>query len=273
LSRSLWSGWLSFGLINLPVKLYTAIKKKTVNFHQLRAADGCRVRLRKICSSDRLAVAAENLVKGFEISPGEYVMLDDKELAQLAPSPSRHIEIEEFVSLSEIDPIYFRQHYYLIPGAEAIKTYALLTSALGQTGQAALARLVMRGKEYLTLLRPADNVINLSVMYYADELWAIDELPEPARSPAEPTPRELAMARQLIESLSADFSPEKYHNEYHTRLMELIEHKAAGQTPATGPVPKEGARIIDLTAALEASLAAVNKKPPPRGRRKIASGH
>jgi len=273
MSRALWNGWISFGLVNVPVKLFNAVKKKTVNFHQLRTTDGCRIRQKKVCSTDGTPVTAENIVKGFEVSPDNYVVVTDKELEVLSPEANRYIEIKEFVNTAEIDPMYFRQHYYLLPESGATRAYGLLLAALRQSGKAAVAQFVMRRKELLAVLRPAGQVLSLSAMFFADEIVPVADLTDLPDSKPELTERDVTMAEQLIESLKADFEPQKYHNQYYSRLMELIERKANGEAPAQTPSPEEGARTIDLSAALEASLAAIKKRPPPRDRRKMASGH
>lgn len=271
--RPIWKGWISFGLVNVPVRLYNAVKKKTVNFHQLRQTDGCRIRLKKVCSADGKEVTGENIVKGFEMSPDRYVVITADELKTLHPKADRSINIDAFVKPDQIDPIFFEQSYYLIPDTGAAKTYALLLTAMRESGRVAIACFVLRSKEYLATLRPAGQLLGLSTMYFAEEivpLEALDDLPETA---VDPTKRELAMAQQLIESLVADFEPQKYHNEYYQRVMELIERKAAGQDIIVQPVVQEGAKVLDLMAALEASLAAVNKKSPAKDRRRQASAH
>jgi DNA end-binding protein Ku len=272
MQRPIWKGSISFGLVNIPVKLYNAVKKKTINFHQLRAVDGCRVRLKKVCAADGKEVTAENVVKGFEMAPDRYVLITDEELQTLYPKANRSIDIQDFVEPSQIDSGYFDQPYYLVPDTGAAKTYALLLSAMRESGKIAMARLIMRNKEYLTALRPTGQMISLSTMYYADELVSADELTELPSDEPELTKRELAMAEQLIESLAADFAPQKYHNEYHRRVMDMLERKAAGQETGVSVKTAERAQVIDLTAALEASLAAV-RKPAPVERRKRVSAH
>lgn len=272
MQRPIWKGWISFGLVNVPVRLYNAVKKRTVNFHQLRQADGCRIRLKKVCSTDGKEVDSENIVKGFEMSPDHYVVITADEIKQLHPKADRSIAIDAFVKPAEIDPIFFEQSYYLVPDTGAAKTYALLLTAMRESGRVAIARFVLRSKEYLAALRPAGQLLGLSTMFFAEEIVPLEELDDLPAPEVEPTKRELAMAQQLIESLVADFEPQKYHNEYYRRLMDLIERKAAGQDIVVQPVAREGAKVLDLMAALEASLAAVNKKPVT-DRRKRASAH
>lgn len=272
MQRPLWKGWISFGLVNIPVRLYNAVKKKTINFHQLRVSDGCRVRLKKVCSTDGTEVAGENIAKGFEATPGRYVLISDEELQNLYPKSSRNIAISDFVNPAQLDNGFFDQPYYLVPDSGAAKTYALLLSAMRESGKVAIARFVMRNKEYLAALRPAGLVIHLSTMFYTNELISASDLDDlPAEEP-ELTEREMAMAGQLVESLAADFEPQKYTNEYYRRVMDLIENKAAGQEIIVSAGTAEKAKVLDLTAALEASLAAV-KKPRTTERRKKASAH
>lgn len=273
MQRPIWSGAISFGLVNVPVKLYNAVKKRNVSFHQLRKSDGCRIRLKKVCSTDGAEVLAENIVKGYEVSPERYVVITAPELQALYPEATRSIEIEDFVKLGEIDPLYFEQSYYLVPDKGAGKAYKLLLAAMREAGRVAIARFVLRNKEYLAALRPTGKVLSLATMHFADEVVSQDELEGLPEEETAPTDREMAMAGQLIESLTAAFDPRKYRNEYHRRLMDMIERKAEGQEIVARPPAEEGAKVIDLMAALEASLAAVKKKPPLKERRKRASGH
>lgn len=268
MQRAVWSGVIQFGLINIPVKLYNAIKRKTIQFHQLRQKDGCRIRLRKVCASDGKEVSPENIVKGFEVSPDRYVVVTNEELKSLRPTASRSIEITEFVVPDEIDPIFLESPFYLLPNKGAGKSYALLQAALGKAGKAAIARFVLRNKEYLATLRPAGRILSLSTLHFSAEVNPQAEIEGLTAAEAEPSPRDLAMAEQLIAALSADFDPAKYHDNYRRKVMDLIEHKAAGEAIETQPAEAPAARVIDLTAALEASLAAFKPKPAPQGRKK-----
>jgi DNA end-binding protein Ku len=271
MQRPIWSGAISFGLVNVPVKLYNAVKKRMVSFHQLRAKDGCRIRLKKVCPADGAEVPPENIVKGYEISPDRYVTIAAEELQTLYPHATRSIEIEDFVRLEEIDPVYFEQSYYLVPDKGAAKSYTLLLAAMRAAGRVGVARFVLRNKEYLAALRPTGLVLSLATMHFADEIIPPEELAGLPGEETAPTERELAMAGQLIESLTAAFDPQKYHNEYYRRVMDLIERKAEGQELVARPAAEEGAKVIDLMAALEASLKAVKKKPPVKERRKRVS--
>jgi DNA end-binding protein Ku len=253
--RSIWSGAISFGLVNVPVKLYSAVSRKTVRFHQLHDADHVRIQQKRICPSDGEEVAYDNIVKGYEISPDRYVVIEPEELEALDPKKTRSIDIQEFVDLSEIDPIYFDHPYYLAPGTGAAKAYRLLLTAMQETNKVAIARVVIRQKENLVAIRATGDVMTMATMVFHDEVvdpGTIDELPD---DEAEASKREVEMAEQLIQSLASEFEPEKYHDEYRERVLELIEAKAAGEEITIQP-PEEPVKVPDLMAALEQSLAA-----------------
>jgi DNA end-binding protein Ku len=257
-ARSIWTGAISFGLVNVPVKLYSAVSSKTVRFHQLHAEDGGRVKQRRVCSVDGEEVPFEEIVKGYELGPDRYVVITPDELESLDPKATRTIDIEDFVSLDDIDPIFFDHPYYLAPNTGAAKPYKLLLEAMRASGRVGIARVVLRQKQYLCALRATDDgVITMSTMNYGDEVVSpegIDELD--AAADADATARELKMAQQLIDSLSSDWEPDKYKDTYRERVLELVERKAAGEEIAVQPT-EEPAPVPDLMAALEASLAAV----------------
>ena len=259
--RPIWSGFISFGLINIPVKLFTAVKRKTIHFHQLRSSDGCRIRQKKICEADGSEVASAEIVKGYEVSPDHYITVTADELEAIMPKSDRAIEIDDFVVLDQIDPLYFEQPYYVTPDKGAAKAYSLLLSALKQTGKVAIARFILRNKQYLSTIRPSSDgrALTLSTMLYADEVVGTGELGELLGDPAEPSEREMTMAVQLVESLTADFQPQKYHDDYRKQVLTMLEKKAEGQVVAPKPAPAQTGKVIDLMAALEASLAAVKK--------------
>lgn len=267
--RPMWNGSVSFGLVNVPIKMFNAIKRKTISFHQLRASDGCRIRLKKVCSADGAEVASEEITRGYEISPDRYVTLTDEELGALQPKTTRTIEIEDFVSLTDIDPIYFEHSYYLVPDKGAAKAYGLLREAMEKTGKVAIARVIMRNKQYLAALRSGGQALILSTMYFAEEIVAQEEL-ESLPDAIEPNERELTMAEQLIASLTAPFTPAKYRDEYRAKVMELIEQKAEGHAVRIQPAEAAGGKVIDLMAALEASIRAINKDTGEAGGRKTA---
>jgi DNA end-binding protein Ku len=242
--------------VNVPVKLYSAVSKKTVRFNQLHEKDNARIQLKRFCADEDQEVPYEEIVKGYEISPGRYVVITPEELENLDPKKTRSIDIEDFVDLDEIDPLFYEHPYYLAPDTGAAKPYKLLLEALKDTNKVAIARVVIRTKEYLTAIRPAGDVLTMETMLFADELidpGDLDELPD---EDVRATEREVDMARQLIESLATEFDPSKYRDEYRERVLELIERKASGEEVAIPAEPEEPAAVPDLMAALEASLAA-----------------
>jgi len=256
MARSIWRGAISFGLVNVPVKLYSAVSKKSVRFNQLHEKDNSRIQLKRFCADEDEEDPYEETVKGYEISPGQYVVITSEELDRLDPVKTRTIDIEDFVDLDDIDPLFYEHPYYLAPDTGASKPYKLLLEALKATNKVAIARVVIRSKEYLTAIRPAGDVLTMETMLFADELidpGDLDELPD---GDVRATDREVAMAQQLIESLATDFEPAKYRDEYRERVLELIESKAAGHELAMPAEPDAPAAVPDLMAALEASLAA-----------------
>jgi DNA end-binding protein Ku len=272
--RSIWTGAISFGLVNVPVKLYSAVSKKTVRFHQLHESDGVRIQQKRVCPADGEEVAWDDIVKGYEISPDRYVVVTSEELEALDPKKTRTIDIEEFVDLEDIDPLYYDHPYYLLPGQGAAKPYKLLADAMNDAGKVAIARVVIRTKEQLVAIRPLGDVLAMATMNFADEVVNPDSFDEAPGDDVDTTKRELEMARQLIESLTADFEPNKYHDEYREAVLDMIERKAEGEEIVLQPA-EEPEKVPDLMAALEASLAAAKedgggngsgaKKPATRG--------
>ena len=256
MARSIWRGAISFGLVNVPVKLYSAVSKKTVRFNQLHDADHARIQQKRVCSQDGEEVPYENIVKGFEIAPDRYVVITPEELDALDPAKTRAIDIQDFVDVSEIDPLYYEHPYYLLPDTGASKAYKLLLEALRETNKVAIARVVLRTKEYLVAIRPAGDVLTMETMLFADELIGAEGLDELPDADVKATDRELSMARQLIEAQATEFDPTKYRDEYRERVLELIERKAAGEEIAVQPLAEETQEVPDLMAALEQSLAA-----------------
>jgi DNA end-binding protein Ku len=258
MARAIWSGAISFGLVNVPVKLYTATSPKSVRFHQLSAKTGARIRQKRVDPTTDEEVAYEDIVKGYEITPDRYVMIEPEELEALDPKATRTIDIEEFVEISDIDPIFYDHSYYLAPTAGGAKAYRLLLDAMGESGKVGIGKVVIRSKQQLCALRPNGGVLTLTTMLFGDEVLSADRLDElEAIGEAEATGRELAMAQQLIDTLSAEFQPERYRDEYRERVLDLIERKAAGEEIAVSPAAEEPSAAPDLMAALEASLAAV----------------
>ena len=260
MARAIWSGSISFGLLNVPVKLYSAVSKQTVRFRELRESDGSRVRHKRVSEKDGKEVAYEKIVKGYEFAPDQYVTLTRDELAELDPKKTRAIEIQDFVDLDEIDPIYFEHPYYLGPDKGAEKAYALLVEAMNQERKVAIARFVLRNKEHLAAIRPMDKVLTMATMRFSDEVVSPKDLDGElfAEKPKKPEKRELDMARQLISSLSGDFDASKYRDEYREELLELLEQKASGKEVVSAPTEEpKPTKAPDLMAALEESLAAV----------------
>jgi DNA end-binding protein Ku len=261
MARAIWSGSISFGLVSIPVKLHSAVRRKNVRFNQLERETGQRVRQKRVVGDDGREVPYDDIVKGYELPSGEYVIVTDEELAALDPEAVRTIDISEFVDLAEIDPIFYDSPYYLAPDATTAKPYALLAEAMEQSQKVGIARFVMRTKQYLAAVRPVDGKLLMSTMVYADELV------DPAEvdgfvylDGVEVSDKELEMAVQLIESLSEEFAPGQHLDTYREAVLELIERKAAGETEVVpAPVEAGSDTVVDLMAALEASVAEAKK--------------
>jgi DNA end-binding protein Ku len=266
--RAIWSGAVSFGLVSIPVKLYNAVSRKTVHFNQIDSRTGARIRHRKVSEADGEEVPQEAIVKGYQLSSGEYVLIDEGELATLDPEATRTVDIEQFVDLSEIDPIFYDSAYYAVPDKAARKPYSLLLRAMEEQDRVAIARFVMRSKQYLCSLRAEDGVLVLSTMVYADEVNTRDELSElEGIEDIDVSEPELRMARQLIESLTDEFQPERYEDTYRNQVVDLIERKAAGEEVVAAPTPGPEEKLVDLMAALEES---VREAKESRGRHPTA---
>lgn len=267
MARAIWSGSISFGLLNVPVKLYSAVARRGISLREIRESDGARIRHRRVAEGTDEEVPYEEIVKAFEISPDRYVPLTKDEMAALDPEKTRAIEVQDFVDLGEIDPIYFDSPYYLGPAEGAERAYSLLARAMGESGKVAIARFVFRNKEHLAAIRPAGGLLSLTTMRFADEVVSPSELDDvlPAEQPKVGR-REVEMAEQLIDSLTRDFDPGAYRDEYREDLLALIERKAEGKDVLTAPAPEERkpTGAPDLMAALEESIAAVQGK---RGRK------
>lgn len=253
--RAMWSGAVSFGLVNIPIKLHNAVSRKSVHFNQIDTASGARIQYKKVSAADGREVPPEEIARGYQLASGDYVLVEDEELEALDPEATRTIDIEQFVDLEEIDPIYYDSAYYVAPDKAAVKPYALLVRAMEEQGKVAIARMVMRSKQYVAALRPKDGVLVMSTMVYADEINDPNELGgvDEARE-VELSDRELRMAEQLVESLTEPFEPERYEDDYRNRVLDLIERKAAGEEVVTAPAPPAEEKVVDLMAALEASV-------------------
>jgi len=252
---AIWTGTISFGLVTVPVRAVSATKSRDVRFNQLEGTTGARIRYRRVSEQTGDEVPNDKIVKGYEISPGQYVTISDDEMKALAPKASRTIDIEDFVDLDQIDPLFFESPYYLAPDPNALKPYRLLLDAMTELRKVAIGRFVMRSKERLVAIRPVEGLLCLETMRYADEIVPASEVVPPLEEGDEPTQRELDMARQLVQSLAAEFDPGKYHDAYREELLGLIERKAAGEEIVARPAAEETGKVLDLMAALEASLA------------------
>jgi DNA end-binding protein Ku len=263
MARSIWTGAISFGLVTVPVKLYSAVSRKNVRFHQLNGPTGMRIQQKRVDPSTGDEVAYDDIVKGFEIGPDRYVIIEPGELEALDPKKTKTIEIEDFVDLTDIDPIMYDHPYYLAPGAGGAKPYRLLLEAMRESGKIAIAKVVIRQKENLVAIRPMEgDVLGMATMIFADEVVdpeRIDELD--AAHEVEVNDRELSIAKQLVESLSGEFEADKYRDTYREEVLALIERKAAGEEIAVQPAREEEEEPVpDLMAALKASLDAVRER-------------
>jgi DNA end-binding protein Ku len=253
--RAIWSGSISFGLVNIPIKLFTAVSRRAVSFNQIDSRTGARVRMQRISAADGSEVPYEDVVKGFEIAPDRYVVIEPDELEALAPETSHTIDLEAFVDLTDIDPVYFDAAYHVAPSTGASRPYALLVQAMEDEGKVGVARFVMRTRQYLAALRPRDGYLMLSTMVHADEVVPATDIPELRElKRGEVAERELTMAKQLIGSLDTTFESERFRDEYRERVMALIEHKAAGEDFVVEPEAAPAANVVDLMEALETSV-------------------
>ena len=274
--RAIWTGSISFGLLNVPVRLYSAVSSRSVRFRELREKDGSRVRHKRVAEEDGEEVAYDEIVKGYEIAPDQYVVMTRDELEALDPKRSKTIEIEDFVDLDQIDPIYFNQPYYIGPAQGAERAYALLAQAMAEQRKVAIARFVMRNKESLAAIRTSADgeVLTLATMRFADEVVPTSDLEDVLgeSEDVEPRKREIEMAKALIDSLATDFDPSSYRDEYREELMSLIERKAEGKSivSADSEAPKP-TKAPDLMAALEESLAAIKGEELSGGAKKPSS--
>jgi DNA end-binding protein Ku len=268
-ARATWTGSISFGLINVPVRLYPATRSRDVRFNQLHEPDGSRIRQRKICELEDKEVPANEIVKGFEISKGTYITLTDEELEAMKPESSHSVELEEFVHADEIDPMQLERSYWLGPDREsAARPFALFQKALAQENLVGIGRIVLGTKEQLVCVRPVGDGLALTTLYYADEVTPEREIERPE---AEVGEKELKVARQLVSSLVTEWDPKEHRDTYREQLLEMIEQKAAGKTvEAPRPTAKKETKPGDLLAALEASLAAA--KGRATGGAKAAAG-
>ena len=261
MARAIWTGYLSFGLVVLPVGLFSAIEQRDMRFNQFERGTGKRVKYKRVAEDTDREVPYEKIVKGLETASGDYVMLTPQELASVEPGKSKTIEIGDFVSLDEIDPIYFEKSYYLAPkDKDAGKPYALLLQAMQDAERVGIAMFVMRGRQYLAAIRPSDDVLVLETLYYADEVrdpkTSLDRLPEQV----DLSSREIGVAKSLIEQMTVPWEPDRYKDAYREAVLDLAKAKEDGKEVTVAPVKKEDTKVVDLTAALERSIAAAKEK-------------
>ena len=261
--RPLWKGAVSFGMVSIPVRLYTATDEKDVRFNMLHATDHSRIRQRTFCAEEEIEVTRDELVKGYEVGPGQYVVMEDEDFEKVPVNTTHTIEITDFVSLSEIDPILYQKTYFLEPEDLGQKPFALLMAALRETDRVAIAKVTLRQKEQLCTLRRFENTIALETMFYADELRSPSELTTPGAD-VEISERELGMAKSLVDMLTSDFEFEKYRDNYREALLEIIDKKAEGQVIVTPE--REAPKITDITEALRQSVEEAQKRKAGGGR-------
>jgi DNA end-binding protein Ku len=265
--RPVWTGTISFGLIAIPVKLFHAVQRKSVSFNQLDDRSMSRIKYKKVSAADGEEVPDEHIVKGYEVSKDRYVVVDPDDLEPFIPSATKTVDLEEFVDLADIDPVYFDSAYYVAPGTNP-KPYVLLARAMEESGKVAIGRFVMRNKQYTAAIRAQDGRLVMSTLAYADEVTdpaTIEELD--GLDEIDVSPKEVKMAEALVESLTADFEPAKYHDEYREQVLDLIRMKAAGEEFEVPEIAAEKPKVVDLMAALEASVKAAKQA---RGRHPAA---
>jgi DNA end-binding protein Ku len=264
----MWKGAISFGLVSIPIRVFPATEEKTVRFNQLHDKDGGRIKYQRVCAIDGEEVSFDHIVKGYEIEKDHYVMLDDEDFDKVPVESSRAIDIQEFVDISEIDPIYYKKTYYLVPEETGVKAYTLLREAMSDSSKVGIAKVSFRDKEHLAALRFAGDVFVLETMYWPDEIREADF--EELQQPVKLRPQEVQMAQALIESLSGDWNPDEFTDEYREALMQIVEAKANGEEIVVAE-PAEEAKVVDLMEALKASVDAAKKSSKPASRAKRSS--
>ncbi|HUQ49404.1 MAG TPA: Ku protein [Terriglobales bacterium] len=258
---SLWSGYLSFGLISMPVRLYAGARGEHVSFHMLHRDDNVRVKQQLICPAEDKVIERSEVVKGYEYSKGEYVVVEPEEIKKIEPKTAKAMEILEFVKAKEVDPIYFESSYYLLPEEGGRKPYALLQRALEDSGYLGVAKLTMHNREYTVILRPYEKGLMLHTMYYQDEIREVEGF---GKIDADLKPAEIKVANQLIDALAAEWEPKKYTDTFQENVKKLIQARLEGREVATVEKPKKMAPVVDLMAALKESLAQTSEKKGPQ---------
>lgn len=257
----MWKGAISFGLVNIPIRMYTAVKEKSVQFHMMSKDGTCRLRRKLYCPETGKEFDFKEAARGYEVSPGQYVIVDEEEMESLRPDMGRNIEIQDFVSLEEIDPLRYERPYYLAPSEGGGRPYRLLVEAMERMGKVGIARFVLREKQHLAALRVTQGGLCLSTMYWADEVLALKDVT--ALPDDKVDEHQLELATNLIAALTKPFDPGRYRDTYREELMELIERKAEGKRIPVHAAPEKGAQVVDLMDALKRSLEKAGNKPAP----------
>jgi DNA end-binding protein Ku len=272
MAASVWSGYLTFGLISLPVRLFSGARSTSISFNMLHREDLQRVKQQLVCSADGQVIDRNDTVKGYEFRKGEYIVIEPEEIKKIEPRTAKTMEILEFVKTDDVDPVFFESSYYMVPEEAGRRPYALLTKALEESKYVAIAKLTMHNREYTVFLRPHEGGMMLHTMYYAEEVRKVEGFGAPD---VELKDAEVKIAHQLIEALAADWEPEKYHDEFQENLKKLIETKLEGGTVTEVEKPKKLAPVVDLMSALKQSLAEMEGKKKPAastaGSREVAS--
>jgi DNA end-binding protein Ku len=274
--RAIWNGAISFGLVNVPVKLYNAVSKRDVRFNQLHAPDGSRIQMRRFCASEGTEVPTDEIVRGYEVAKGQYVVVSDEEIEAARPEGTHQIAIEEFADLAEIDPLVYDASYYAAPERAAVRAYALLRDAMLDANRVGIGRFALRTRESVCAVRATPSGLVVSTLAYADEVVSPESIPEIAELSVEASEKERAMAVMLIDSMTDALDLSKYRDTFRDAILEVIQRKAAGETIAA-PQPQATAEapVGDIMAALEASLAAAKEREPakkPTRRSKATTG-
>jgi DNA end-binding protein Ku len=267
--KTMWKGAISFGLVSIPVRVYTATDEKTLRFNQLHEKDHGRIRYKRVCAKDGEEVPYDEIVKGYEYEKDHYVVLSDDELDSVPVESSRAIDIEQFVDISEIDPVYFKKSYYLAPEETGVKAYSLLREALREGGKVGIAKVSFRDKEHLAAIRLMDDVVVLDTMYWPDEIRPaeFEELDKDVKV----RPQEVQMAESLIDNLTDDWDPTRYRDEYREALLEIVEKKVAGEEIEIVEAPEE-TKVVDLMEALKQSVESTKKQAGAKSSGRKAAG-
>jgi DNA end-binding protein Ku len=267
MASTVWKGHLTFGLLSLPVRLYSAARGESVSFNQLHKSDHSRVKQVLYCQAEDKPISRSDIVKGYEYEKDKYVVVEDDEIKKVAPKTAKTMEVLEFVKAAEVDPIYLESSYYLAPDEGGEKPYALLFEALRQSGHVGVAKIAMHNREHIVILRPGGRGILLHTMYYPDEIRQVEEF---RTDTSTIKPKELELAKTLVESLEAPFEPDKYKDAYRENLMTMIKAKVEGKEVVATAEPTHKAPVIDILEALKASLA--EGKKPPRSVKEASTG-